>query len=891
MRRQMLCQNENTQQSIHVKKLYDFMNKYRINKTDKMRPTHGSMNPAFLGTFAIPIEKKSQFDLLYCSVIKSKYIPSILEYHLDQGPIIIDIDMKYTINNNVSPRIYTDSIIKKIIEIYNGTISTFISLHDEDLNAYIFEKNEPKIISKDDINMKISYKDGIHIVYPFICVDNKVQYFIRELVIQKIKKNNIFQNFVFDNSIDDIFDKAVIENNNWLMYGSCKTNNINHVYKLSYIIDIHLQKINNNDDINELVNDLSIRKFNSSDINPYCKEFNLEKIMILYNEMTQKNINKKIRPLAHKDDIEDAKKLILLLSNKRASSYMTWIEVGFCLHNIDDGLLEEWIEFSKSVPSLYKEGECEKLWNNFRYEGLGVGSLYRWAKEDNPAKYSDFMLDRISDLIKYSLKSDSYSIAKVFYEYNKYQYVCASIKNKLWYEFKNHKWSRMDEATDIINKLNEDLANEYIKVSVAFNQKALTETTNETKQNLIEKSKAAMSIVSKIHGMKFKKEIIAELLHLYYDSTFLSKLDENRYLFGFKNGIYDLKNHEFRHGRPEDYVSMSCNCNYMPFDENNQQIIEVYKFFNDIQHEEPIRNYVLLKLSSLLEGVQRDQKFEIWIGTGANGKGRILKLLLDSFGDYGATIPITLLTRQRSDSNSATPAMANTKGKRVCVFQEPENDDCIYVGHMKNLTGGDKMMARSLYCDPIEFYPQFKTILACNKLPLIPSTDNGTWRRIRVVPFETKFVDNPKAANERQKVNNIDDLICDWKSAFLSILIEKYREYIKYGIHEPEKVLKYTTKYQKDSDIYMEFICYALVKSTMDDYISIDELFNEFKKWNKEKKGDKKPVRNDAKEELEMRISNVSNGYAYGYRYKTCEDETKFQTKLPNSPFLTDYIN
>ena len=34
--------------------------------------------------------------------------------------------------------------------------------------------------------------------------------------------------------------------------------------------------------------------------------------------------------------------------------------IGVCLHNIDDRLKEDWIEFSKKSPK-FVEGECEKM--------------------------------------------------------------------------------------------------------------------------------------------------------------------------------------------------------------------------------------------------------------------------------------------------------------------------------------------------------------------------------------------------------------------------------------------------------------------------------------------------------------------------------------------------
>ena len=98
-------------------------------------------------------------------------------------------------------------------------------------------------------------------------------------------------------------------------------------------------------------------------------------------------------------------------------------------------------------------------------------------------------------------------------------------------------------------------------------------------------------------------------------------------------------------------------------------------------------------------------------------------------------MPVTLITAKRTSSSAATPELAQTKGARLAYLQEPDTKTKINVGLMKELTGGDKIQARALYHDPIEFKPQFKMVLCCNDKPELPPHDEGTWRRIRNTEF------------------------------------------------------------------------------------------------------------------------------------------------------------
>ena len=218
------------------------------------------------------------------------------------------------------------------------------------------------------------------------------------------------------------------------------------------------------------------------------------------------------------------------------------------------------------------------------------------------------------------------------------------------------------------------------------------------------------------------------------------------------------------------------------------------------------------------------------------------------------------------------------EGKRFLVFQEPENDDKIHVGHMKELTGNDKISARALFKEPIEFYPQFKTILTCNKLPFIPSNDGGTWRRLRVAPFEMKFVNNPNPEDplERKKDRDLKNKMETWKESFLFLLIQRYiKRFKNNGLKEPLKVKQFTNEYQKKSDIFLEYINeHIIYTGNKKDRVNVTTLYLDFKAWYKESHSERGiPKKLDFKENLESKLGKMDTVGWKGHKLKESEKQ------------------
>jgi phage/plasmid-associated DNA primase len=185
---------------------------------------------------------------------------------------------------------------------------------------------------------------------------------------------------------------------------------------------------------------------------------------------------------------------------------------------------------------------------------------------------------------------------------------------------------------------------------------------------------------------------------------------------------------------------------------------------------------------------------------------------------------VAVITEKRPASTAATPEVAKNKGKRFCSMEEPDKNDQLNAGYMKEMTGGDTISARKMYQDPIEFKPQFKLALICNDKPEIKSGDEGTWRRVRNTDFLSTFTMAPKPENILHfKRCVLDDAKLNyWAPYFMSIMIHWYPIYRKEGIkgidHYPDEIIGYTQEYRSANDQFNLFM-----ESVMDVTANVDD--------------------------------------------------------------------
>lgn len=142
---------------------------------------------------------------------------------------------------------------------------------------------------------------------------------------------------------------------------------------------------------------------------------------------------------------------------------------------------------------------------------------------------------------------------------------------------------------------------------------------------------------------------------------------------------------------------------------------------------------------------------------------------------------------------------------------------------VKQMTGGERMVARFMRAEFFEFMPEFKVFLATNHKPEIKGTDHAIWRRIRLIPFEVVIPDDEQDKALLAK-------LLDEMPGILSWAVQGCLAWQKVGLGTPPEILRATSKYRAEMDVLAGFIeeCCRLA---LHEEASIQALYNSYAEW------------------------------------------------------------
>jgi phage/plasmid-associated DNA primase len=863
------------------------------------------------GKFAFNLPGWEKFWELYSDAIiaDKSTIFGIAEKPQEQCPVIADIDIK--IENpddglDLSRPLYSDEQALEVIQIYQRVLRKIVEgCTDEQLTCVLLEKPPYQVST----NLP-TLKSGLHLHFPNIFMSASHQrVHLNARVKDELMVMETFSDFVEDSStvIDDVVTKP------WLLYGSRKSES-SEPYRVSRVYDHNCEEIS----LENAFGHYQIFDLNQELIDIRGKvEYYLPRILSVIPHNRRVSITRRglISPLKEKakmDRIIDnsrpdvsvvealkmSAKLVPMLSDRRAGDRDEWMEIGWALFAVGAGCpeaLDQWLQFSSRCEDKFDEAECIHEWSKMVKKNYTLGTLNHLARIDSPDQYRELKKEEANYHMREALVGSHNDIAKVLYANYGNDFVCGSIASSMWFQFCNHKWKQIEAGTF----LREKISGEIVKGISEMGQSEigrLSETIEKTNDGGVhENIKRITKVIGNCKSAPYKNNVMREAEEVFYDERFREKLDQDPMLVAFQNGVYDLARNIFRAGRPEDFISKALPIDYINYCASDWQVQEVHDFFEKVFPDPSIREYFLDIYSDIFVGGNSRKIVLFWTGAGNNAKSVTQAILEKMLGELSIKFSTTLLSGKKIQSGSANPELARAGPPvRSAVLEEPDNDERLGVGLLKSLSGEDSYWARDLF-EPgkavKEVTPMFTLTFICNKLPKLAHSDEATWDRIKVVPFETTFVRPgmpcPETHEEQLKQKRFPmDLhfkakLPDLLPAFAWVLLE-HRKKPKTN-YEPEKVREATNHYRRQNDIYRQFIQEKVIEDD-NSSINVDELNSAFRIWFKEgfpNQSSSLPDRDFLKEYFNTCWHNLERNKWQGYRIRTLEDDINDGEAIP----------
>jgi hypothetical protein len=373
------------------------------------------------------------------------------------------------------------------------------------------------------------------------------------------------------------------------------------------------------------------------------------------------------------------------------------------------------------------------------------------------------------------------------------EWKCWEDEHNRWKTHPNSEYPRQ-LAYLITEKIPTDILDELEKIKEKIGDELLSNDLQETMDDCVGK---AMKFVEHIQDTFARNKIFGACeTEMNRDVAF----DENGWLLGFTNGVFDLKEGKFRPYEMDDFVSMTTG---WAFEESDwvryneacdegaelrgdfaEKIKDVMTVLNGILPNPAVRTLLLTIYASSLVG-KCLEKFIVWNGDGRNGKGVINEFWACCLGDYAYNeLPYEIFTDPISATNP-NPAVAKIDKKRWCRAMEPKKTKKLCNATVKKLTGGEGIQARFLHSNKTKIINHGTWSIECNErlnLQEDPQPNGAEAERFIDILFPNRFTEIEAEVNEKEGVFRCNPLLKEdvWKhphrSAMMCLVLRHLKE-------------------------------------------------------------------------------------------------------------------
>ncbi len=370
-------------------------------------------------------------------------------------------------------------------------------------------------------------------------------------------------------------------------------------------------------------------------------------------------------------------------------------------------------------------------------------------------------------------------------------------------------------------------------------------------------------------------------------------LDTNPYLWGFKNGVVDIRTGKLRPGHPDDKITKISPYDWPGIDAKAPELEELLDSSlapppgyteNVADYKKRMIAYAHRYIGHAICGKTRERAFMILYGEhGSNGKGTLMETLLRCLGPLGLSIDpdIFLETKAAKNPDAPTSTIMSMKGKRILVTSETNEGQKWSVSLVKKYCGNDTLTGRSPHDkDSTSFIPSHSSFFQTNTFPYAPANDQAFWIRLHVIAFYWSFVSNPTQPYEKKvdpdlgdKLKKEDPAICAW-------MVRGYHAYVKAGgLNPPVECETVKNKYKFSNDLIAQWFedrCHPKKDIEATAKETFKEIYASFEAWYHLDIGPKAPTKKWFSKNMEAKGYKRSTGgtrYFYGIVLKSIRDD------------------
>ncbi|MDE7243936.1 MAG: DNA primase, partial [Oscillospiraceae bacterium] len=251
------------------------------------------------------------------------------------------------------------------------------------------------------------------------------------------------------------------------------------------------------------------------------------------------------------------------------------------------------------------------------------------------------------------------------------------------------------------------------------------------------------------------------------------------------------------------------------------------RFLDTVTCNDPgLKGFLQMVMGMAFIGSVYQEGIVIACGGGRNGKSTTFNAAGDVLGDYTGTIDIKTIT---TDRNNKGASLATLRGKRLVITGELEEHQRLSIATLKQVASTDKLTIEEKYRQPETVKQSHTLILFTNHLPRVGSTDDGTWRRLIVVPFNAVI-------EPQDSVQNYGELLVrECGGAILAWGIEGAVNFVRNGmkLDLPDIVAEATEEYRQREDWLTNFINERCVRDPSA-RVGARALYIAYKEWAQE---------------------------------------------------------